>query len=88
MYRIYRKLITHVQKCVRSDQKTWSEEQNGMLAYVHNCFVVQATLDLVKFLGSRVCFTKLKNFTISNIITEKNGIGQQKNFTKSRNFTI
>ena len=27
---------------------------------------VQSTLDLVKFLGSRVYFTKSKNFTISN----------------------
>ena len=29
-------------------------------------FTVQSTLDLVKFLGSRVYFTKSKNFTISN----------------------
>ena len=28
--------------------------------------LVQSTLDLVKFLGSRVYFTKSKNFTISN----------------------
>ena len=34
--------------------------------------ILQSTLDLVKFLGSRVYFTKLKNFTISRFTKMQN----------------